>query len=377
MARPRRDGSPPGPRECERTAVATLKRRSFLVRTAQLALGTAGLLAGCGSGTAPPKASPAAVAPTATAPDPPLAPTAVVRAQATAIAESSPARTDTAVPTAPAATARPTGEAAPQLVVATGLGPEAITRAAVNALGGIERFVRPGQRVLIKPNICTSRAPEYAATTNPVVVATLVTLCREAGADRVLVVDNPFSGVNTAYRTSGIEAAVKAVGGDIETMSRLKYRKTEIPLGKDIKVWSIYEDALTYDVLINVPIAKNHNLATLTLGMKNLMGLIDNPGAFHSNIGQRLADLGTVVRPHLILVDAVRILTRNGPTGGNLQDVKTLNTVVATVDPVAADAYAATLFGLEGDDLPYVRAGFETGLGEKDLSKLRIGEITV
>lgn len=235
--------------------------------------------------------------------------------------------------------------------------------------------MKPGQRVLIKPNICVSREPQYAATTNPEVVATLVTLCREAGAAKVVVFDQGFSGVSTAYKVSGIEAAVTAAGGEMGTFSRLKYKTTPIPQGKDIKSWSIYEDALTYDVLINVPIAKNHDLAQLTLSMKNLLGVVDNRGGFHSNIGQRLADLGTVVRPQMVLIDAVRILVRNGPTGGNLNDVRQTNTVIASVDPVAADAYGATLFGMKGDDLAYVRAGAALGLGNKDLASLRLAEL--
>lgn len=303
--------------------MSDFSRRAFFARAAQVAVGVAGLLAGC--------SAPAATTPTTgptsastTPPKPVSTATApgVAIAPATAATSVSPA---TAVPStaaaAPKATASASGGPPAQLAVVRGDKPAAITRAAVEALGGIGQFVLPGQRVLVKPNICTSRAPEYAATTNPEVVATVVALCLEAGAAKVVVMDQGFSGANTSYRVSGIEAAVKAAGGEMEVYSRLKLKKTPIPQGKDIKSWSIYEDALTYDVLINVPIGKSHDVADLTLGMKNLMGLIDDRGGFHGNIGQRLADLGTVIRPKLIIVDAVRILVRNGPTGGNLRDV--------------------------------------------------------
>jgi len=129
--------------------------------------------------------------------------------------------------------------------------------------------------------------------------------------------------------------------------------------------------------VIDVPIAKHHSLAKLTLAMKNLMGVISKRSAMHSNLGQRLADLSSLVRPGLVVVDAVRILMDNGPTGGNLEDVKKMDTVIATADIVAADSYAATLFGRQPLDLDYVRAGTEMGLGRSDLGNLRIEELSV
>ncbi len=350
-----------------------LDRRTFLARLAQSALLVAGLTSGC-SNPSPAAPSPTKPLPTATSQPTPTQPPSPVPTKAAAAPASPAASGPTATPT-PAPTA--TAVTPPDIAVAHGSQAQAITRAAVDALGGIGRFVKSGQQVLIKPNICTSREPQYAATTNPEVVAALVTLCREAGAGRVVVMDGGFSGMATSYRVSGIEAAVKAVGGETVVISRLKFRDTPIPQGKDIQSWSIHEDALDSDVLINVPIAKTHDLARLTLGMKNLMGLVESRESLHRNLGQRLADLGTVIKPTLVVVDAVRILTRNGPTGGNLADVKTTNTVIASVDPVAADSYAATLFGMKGDDLDYVRAGAEMGLGVKDLSQLRIGELNL
>ncbi|MFH0914101.1 MAG: DUF362 domain-containing protein [Chloroflexota bacterium] len=291
-------------------------------------------------------------------------------------------------PTAKPAPAPPTvlpnpAPGAVYLAVARGkspaVSPRALLEAALKALGGIEGFVPPGAEVIIKPNICVAyHTYEYAATTNPEVVAALVRLCLGAGARRVRVMDAPFGGTaEQAYAKSGIAEAVKAAGGQMEVMSRMKYAATAIPAGRDITRWPVYQDVLKADVLINVPIAKHHNLARLTLGMKNLMGVVLDRNQLHTNLGQRVADLASLIRPHLTVIDAVRILTNHGPTGGNLADVKFTNTIIASPDIVAADAYAATLFGLKGADIPATRAGAQMGLGVMDLSRIKIEEVTV
>jgi uncharacterized protein (DUF362 family) len=285
----------------------------------------------------------------------------------------------------PAATAPhrlpPTGPTGDQdyLAAAHGSDPAAITRAALAALGGIERFVKPGQQVIIKPNICVDyHPPEFAVTTNPIVVGTLVSLCLGAGAKRVRVMDTPLGGTaQSAYAVSGIEDAVKTAGGEMEIMSSFKFSKTTIPLGKDITSWNIFQDALDADVLIDVPIAKQHSLARLTLGEKNLLGLVTDPNLIHQNLAQRVADLVSVIRPTLTVVDAVRILMAHGPTGGSLNDVKQTNTVIASHDIVSADAYAATLFGLTGAEIPYIQAAMDMGLGTLDLKSIKVGEINV
>ncbi len=274
--------------------------------------------------------------------------------------------------------AAPTGDQA-YLAVARGTNPAEITRQAIAALGGMERFVKSGHDVIIKPNICVDYHPaEYAATTNPTVVGSLVSLCLAAGAKRVRVMDMPFGGTpQSAYAVTGIEEAVKAAGGQMEVMSRVKYVKTAIPDGRDLTEWEVYQDALKADVLINVPIAKHHSLARLTLGSKNLLGLVNRPSGIHRNLGQRVADLASLFRPTLTVVDAIRILTAHGPTGGSLNDVKETNTVIASHDLIAADAYGATLFGLTGADIPFIKAGAEMGLGTLDLKRVKIEEISM
>jgi len=274
--------------------------------------------------------------------------------------------------------AAPAGDQA-YLAAAHGTDPSAITEAALKAVGGIERFVKSGQNVVIKPNICVDyHTAEYAATTNPEVVAALVKLCLGAGAKRVRVMDMPFGGTpESAYAITGIGDAVKAAGGEMEIMSPVKFTKTAIPNGKDIKTWAIYRDALEADVLIDLPIAKHHSLARLTLGGKNLLGLVSTPNLIHQNLGQRIADLISVIRPTLTVVDAYRILVAHGPTGGSLNDVKAANTVIASHDIVAADAYGATLFNLQGKDIAFVKAAADMGLGTLDLASVKVVEVNV
>ena len=264
------------------------------------------------------------------------------------------------------------------LSVARGSDPAGITTAAIAALGGIERFVRSGDDVIIKPNICVDyHPPEFAATTNPVVVGTLVRLCVGAGARRVRVMDTPFGGTpESAYSVSGIDEAVRAAGGQMEVMSPVKFAEHAIPDGQDITSWEVYDDVINANVLINVPIAKHHSLARLSLGSKNLLGVITRPNQVHRNLSQRTADLHSLIRPTLTVVDAVRILTAHGPTGGSLNDVSRTDTIIASHDTVAADSWAATLFGLSGDDIGYLKAAAEMGLGSTDLSGLKIEEIS-
>jgi uncharacterized protein (DUF362 family) len=279
----------------------------------------------------------------------------------------------------PASTVQSDWTQFPDLAVTRMGAPEDLTRRALEALGGMGRFVPKGAKVVVKPNICVAyHSYEYAATTNPWVVGALVKMCFEAGASKVQVMDFPFGGSpEEAYARSGISEQVVAAGGEMVIMSRLKFISTDISAGQDLRQARIYKDALGSDVLIDVPIAKHHSLAQLTLGMKNLMGLIRDRGAIHQNLGQRLADLTSVLRPDLTVIDAVRILMANGPTGGDLGDVKEMNTIIASTDIVAADSYASTMFGLQPNDLEYVRAASLMGLGQSNLNNLRIEEIIV
>jgi uncharacterized protein (DUF362 family) len=267
----------------------------------------------------------------------------------------------------------------PYMVVARAGEPEALIQRAMAAFGGMGTFVKKGSTVILKPNICTGyHSYEYAATTNPFLVGALVKLCLEAGAKKVSVMDFPFgSTAEEAYTVSGIADQVKAAGGEMVIMSDFKFVKTDIPFGVGLKKTEIYDDILKADVVINVPIAKNHGLARVTMGMKNLLGVIQNRPPLHVTLGQSLADLATRIRPTLTVLDAIRILTANGPTGGNLDDVKKLDTVIVSPDYVAVDAYGSTLFGLKPTDLYYVKNGAKSGFGRADIENLKIEEINV
>jgi uncharacterized protein (DUF362 family) len=258
--------------------------------------------------------------------------------------------------------------------------PEALVRRAVAAIGGMERFVPKGASVLVKPNVCTAgRSYEYAATTNPWVVAAVVRLCREAGAGSVRVYDNPFGGTaEDAFASSGIAAQVQAAGGELEYPAAMKFAPVDLPAGETLKKTDVHDGVLNADVLINVPIPKHHSLAQLTIGMKNLLGTVRDRPEMHASLNRKLVDLNQFLLPTLTIVDAVRILRANGPTGGNPDDVEKLDTVIVTHDPVAADAYATTLFGWEDPDrLLYVKYGAERGIGRSDLENLAIEEVSV
>jgi uncharacterized protein (DUF362 family) len=273
-----------------------------------------------------------------------------------------------------------TNETSPDLVVVRGGEPEDLVRHALAALGGMQRFVASGQTVVVKPNICTDyHTYEYAATTNPWVVGTLVKMAFEAGASTVKVFDFPFGGTSEhAYVKSGIQEQVEAAGGEMLLMPSFKYVDASLPNAVYMKQTRVFDEIIKTDVLINVPIAKHHGEARLTLGMKNMMGLVLDRGYMHTRLGQCIADLNTLIRPQLTVIDAVRILTRNGPSGGDLSYVKKMDTVIASTDIVAADSYAASLlFDVDPLSLAYIKAGLDLGLGRADFETLTIKEIAL
>jgi uncharacterized protein (DUF362 family) len=266
--------------------------------------------------------------------------------------------------------------AAPVVAHATGKDYYRLTAMVLEPLGGIGTFVKSGEKVVIKPNIAWDRNPEQAANTHPLVVKALVELSLEAGAGKVMVFDRSCNEPRRCYVNSGIQQVMKSIKD-----KRLAYyhpddRKfipVNIERGKAVNRLEIYRDALEADTYINVPVAKHHSLSRLTLGLKNSMGVLGgNRGSMHHNLGQKLADLATVIRPKLTLIDATRILLRNGPQGGSLDDVKILDTLVASADPVACDAFATTLFDLAPAEIASTVAAYKMGLGEMDLERMQI-----
>jgi uncharacterized protein (DUF362 family) len=267
--------------------------------------------------------------------------------------------------------------ARPDLVVTYGGSPEQLVTAAVDAMGGIKKFISRGDIVVIKPNIGWDRTPEQAGNTNPEVVSAMVKLCFEAGAKKVKVFDRPVNDPRRCYVQSGIASAARALGAEVDYVDERKFKDMEIN-GRALKSWPLYADIFDADKVINIPIAKHHGLAKLTLSMKNWMGVMGGSRRqIHQKLDESLVDISTKIKPTLTILDAVRILTANGPQGGSLEDVKKMDTVVAGFDPVAIDSYGATFFGMKGSDLGYVRLGDQLGLGKMDLNKLRIKKIQV
>lgn len=249
------------------------------------------------------------------------------------------------------------------------------TRQAVALLGGMKTFVKPGMKVVIKPNIGWDRSPEQAANTHPLVVRALAEMALAAGAARVRIFDRTCNEARRCYHHSGILPAIEALGDSrvrCEYIDRRKFVDTPLPKGRILKSWEIYRDVLEADCYINVPVAKHHSLAGLTLGLKNSMGVIGgNRGRLHHRLDQNLADLATVIRPQLTVIDATRLLLRNGPSGGRLQDVRIEDTVLASADPVAADACATVLFGRDPGDLGSSVAAAAMGLGTLQLNRIQ------
>jgi uncharacterized protein (DUF362 family) len=249
-------------------------------------------------------------------------------------------------------------------------------RAAIDALGGIRRFISRNDVVVIKPNIGWDRTPETAANTNPEVVATLVRLCLESGAKTVKVFDRTSDDARRAYIQSGIVTAARAAGAQVSHVDTRRFRDVAIPNGVSIKSWPIYIDILEADKLINVPVLKQHSVSRLTMTYKNWMGVMGgNRGRVHQNLAETLSDLATIIKTDLAVLDCVRVLTANGPKGGNPADVKRLDTVVAGVDQVAIDSFGASLMNLTWNDIDSVKVAARRGLGRADLSKLNIRRI--
>jgi uncharacterized protein (DUF362 family) len=264
------------------------------------------------------------------------------------------------------------GNDLPRMAVVTGGTPAGLAEAALAALGGMQKFISRGDVVVLKPNIGWDRVPQQAANTNPELVKAVARLCFDAGAKKVIVTDVSCNDARRCFMRSGIAGAAESVGASVLLPEERKFRDYRIN-GELLSVWPIYTPIIEADKIINIPIVKHHNLSRVTMGMKNWYGILGGRrNQLHQNIDVGIADLATFVRPTLTILDAYRVLTANGPQGGNLNDVKLLKTVVAGVDPVAIDAYGATFLGLKAEQIPYITMGHERGLGNKNYAELQV-----
>jgi len=257
--------------------------------------------------------------------------------------------------------------------------PVAATRKALEAMGGISRFVKKGQRVVLKPNMSFSRTPDFSATTHPLVVATAAQACIEAGAQQVLILDHTLQRAEFCLERTGIRDACKNIPGVhvLALQEKKFFHEIKVPQGKVLERVEVMKEILDSQVLINIPVAKSHSATGVSLGMKGLMGMIWDRESFHSqyNINQAIADLATVIKPQLTILDATRALASGGPGGPG--EVKKPNLVIAGIDPVAVDSYGVTVVpwygqNFKGRQVEHLLVAHQRGLGKIDIDQLKI-----
>jgi len=257
--------------------------------------------------------------------------------------------------------------------------PVAATKKALEAIGGISRFVKKGQRVVLKPNMSFARTPDLSATTHPLVVATVAQACVEAGAPQVLVLDHTLHRPELCLERTGIREACKNISGVhvLALQERTFFREVKISKGEVLESVEIVKEILDGHILINMPVAKSHSATGVSLGMKGLMGLVWDRESFHSrfNINQAIADLGAVIRPQLTVLDATRALVSGGPGGPG--EVKKPNLIIAGTDPVAVDSYGVSIVpwygqNFKGRQVEHLLAAYQKGLGKIDIDQLKV-----
>ncbi len=253
--------------------------------------------------------------------------------------------------------------------------PVATVRKAVDMLGGMKSFVSRNDIVFVKPNISWDRTPEQAATTNPAVVSEVVKMVFEAGAKSVVVADNTCNEARRCYSRSEIQSTAEKAGAKVPFMEPRKLVKVDMK-GEVLGEWPVFRNVIEADKIINIPIAKHHSLSSVTLSMKNLMGLVGGRrSSMHQKISESIVDLASYFKPQLHILDAVRILKANGPQGGTEKDVLKLDTIAASTDPVAIDAFGITLFGKDPGEFKHIKLGESRGLGNPEFRGAGFKEI--
>lgn len=268
------------------------------------------------------------------------------------------------------------------LVAVMGGEPEEMFRKAMDELGGIGRFVKAGQKVVVKPNIGWDKSPELAGNTNPKLVTEIIRQCFDAGAKEVVVFDHTCDDWIKCYKNSGIEEAAKAAGAKVvPAHEESYYREVELPQARNLKKAKIHQAILDCDVWINVPILKNHGGAKMTIAMKNHMGIVWDRGFFHKNdLQQCIADICTLSKPAVLhVVDAYRVMKTNGPRGKSAADVVNPKGLFISTDIVAVDT-AATKFFNQIESMPlevvgHLAKGEELKVGTMDIDRLKVKRI--
>ena len=252
-----------------------------------------------------------------------------------------------------------------------------LVRKTFDTAGGIQTFISKGDVVAIKPNISWARTPNLSATTNPEVLKAVIELCQEAGAKKVRIVDNTIHGARRCFAITGAGAVAKETGASLVVPRSSLMRDMRLN-GQRLDIWPVFTPVIEADKLINLPVAKVHGLSELTLGMKNWIGAVGGRrGDMHQDIHQTIVDLAQFFQPTLTLIDAIRVMISNGPSGGSLADVAVMNRLILSDDPVAADARAAGIFGYTPDDIGYIRMGKKWQIGLYDTEIAQQHEVSV
>lgn len=264
----------------------------------------------------------------------------------------------------------------PKIALARNTDPIAALNYSLDAVGGIKRFVKPGEKVTVKPNIGWDRTPEQAANTNPLLVAEMVRLCLQAGAREVVVSDISCNDPRRCFLRSGIREAAEKAGAVVFLPQDEDFLTTD--LGGDLlTTWPVLKHFIQTDRLINMPITKQHSLSSCTVGMKNLYGILGGRrNQLHQQIDRSIVDLAAFCRPTLTVVDCTRVLVRGGPTGGSLDDVAIEDSVICATDQVAADSRACEFLGLKGDQVKHIMLAQKAGLGTVDYHTAGYKEIS-
>jgi uncharacterized protein (DUF362 family) len=254
---------------------------------------------------------------------------------------------------------------------------EKMVKQGFDSLGGIERFIKRGMNVVIKPNIGFNSTPDRAHTTNPVLLEVVARACIKAGA-RVKIFDRPVNNAKLCYRRSGMIDAAKKAGATIEYVDNRKFREVHIKNPLNLSTLEVYEDILNADFVINMPIAKDHSSATLTMAMKNLMGAIGGfRGRYHLNLHKNIVDFNKAITVDLVILDAMRILTDYGPNAGTLEDIKETRTIIMGTNPVTVDAYTVGFFNMKPQSVGYLKYAAQERMGEINTHRMNIIRKTV
>jgi uncharacterized protein (DUF362 family) len=258
-----------------------------------------------------------------------------------------------------------------------GESPYDMAKRAVQELGGMKKFISKQDIVMVKPNIGWNRSVEQAANTNPEVLKAVIEMAFDAGAKKVIVMDNTCHKPADTYRRSGIKKAAKEAGAEVRFADENRLVLHDFK-GSRLEKWPVFKDFLEVDKFINVPILKHHGSAELTIGMKNLYGIIGGRrGKLHRSMGENIADLAAGFKTDLTIVDAYRVLKKNGPVGGRISDVELKKTLIASANVMEADVVAVDVFGKAPKGIPFITAAFERKLGQMDLSEINLKSIKI